>query len=112
MSEKTCPVRAASYTSWEPVTLDLFSFAVMPGIDDVAILVNPTLKALGIDIYDRLGKCACNRATLFVKGLRRPISRIDVECAYLLRFWSTVKYKRNLVMTPLSALLLRVQICS
>ena len=35
--------------------MDPFSFAVMPGNDDVVILGNPTLKAPGIDVYDSLG---------------------------------------------------------
>ena len=44
--------------------MDPFSFAVMPGDDDVIILGNPTLKALGIDVYDSLGARARERAGL------------------------------------------------
>lgn len=55
MTERICPVRAALHTSWEPVTLDPFSVAVMLGTDEVIILGNPTLKFPGIDTYDRLG---------------------------------------------------------
>lgn len=39
--EKTCLVRVALHTSWVPVTVDWFSFAVMPGTDDVVILGDP-----------------------------------------------------------------------
>lgn len=67
VTEKTCPVRVALYTSWGSVTLDPFSFAVMPGTNDVISLGNPILKVLGIDIYDRLGECHRNAATLSVK---------------------------------------------
>ena len=34
----------------------------MPGDDDVLILGNPTLKALGIDVYDSLGATAREQA--------------------------------------------------
>ena len=44
------------------VTLDPFSFAVMPG-DDVVLLGKPTLKLLDIDVYDDLGARAWERAT-------------------------------------------------
>ena len=55
VSNKTCPVRIALHTSWGLVQVDPFSFAVMPGNDDVVILGNPTLEAVGIDVYDSLG---------------------------------------------------------
>lgn len=55
VTEKTIPVRISLHTSWGLVSLDPFSFAVMPGDDDVVILGNPTLKALGIDVYESLG---------------------------------------------------------
>ena len=41
-----------------------FSFAAMPGDDDVVILGNLTLKLLGIDVYDSLGARARERAAL------------------------------------------------
>ena len=44
--------------------MDHFSFAVMPGDDDGVMLGNPTLKALGIDVYDSLGARARERAGL------------------------------------------------
>ena len=50
VQERTCPVRIALHTSWGLVTMEPFSFAVMPGDDDVVILGNPTLKLLGIDV--------------------------------------------------------------
>ena len=55
VQEETCPVRIALHTSWRLVTMDPFSFVVMPGDDDVVILGNPTLKLVGIDAYDSLG---------------------------------------------------------
>lgn len=58
VTKKTRAVRAALHTILVPVILDPFSFAVMSGTDDVVIMGNPTLKALGIDIFDSLGKCA------------------------------------------------------
>ena len=56
--KKTCPVRISLHTSWDLVTLNPFSFAVMPGDDDVVILGNPTLNRLGIEVYDSLGSRA------------------------------------------------------
>lgn len=53
------------HTSWRPVILDPFSFAVTPGTGDVVTLGNPPLKVLGIDVYDSLGKCA----SVLVKGV-------------------------------------------
>lgn len=50
--EKTCLVRVALHTSWGPVMMDLFSFAVMPGTDGDNSLGNPTMKARNIDIYE------------------------------------------------------------
>lgn len=41
----------------------------MLGSDDVIVLEKPTLKALSIDRYDRLGDCAHNCATLSVKSV-------------------------------------------
>lgn len=37
-----------------PVWVDPFSFAVMPGTEEVVILGNPTVKVLGIDAYEAL----------------------------------------------------------
>ena len=54
----------ALHTSWGLVTLDPFLFAVMPGDVDVVIVGNPTLKLLGIDVYDSLGARARKRAAL------------------------------------------------
>ena len=64
VQERRCPVRIALHTSWGLVTMELFSFAVMPGDDDVVILGNPTLKLLGIDVYDSLGARTRERAAL------------------------------------------------
>ena len=55
VQERTCPVRIALHTSWGLVTMDPYPFAVMPGDDEVVNLGNPTLKLLGIDVYDSLG---------------------------------------------------------
>ena len=52
VEKKTCPVRIALHTSWGLVTLDLFCFAIIPGDQDVVILGNPTMKLLGIVVYD------------------------------------------------------------
>ena len=64
VEKKTCPVRVALQTSWGLVTLDPFSFSVMPGDDDVVIFGNPTLKLLDIYVYDSLGARARKRAAL------------------------------------------------
>ena len=64
VEQKTCPARIVVHTSWGLVTLDPFSFAVMPGDDDFVILGNPTLNLLGIDVYDGLGARARERAAL------------------------------------------------
>ena len=65
VEKKTCPVRIALHTSWSLVTLDPFSFAVMPGDDNVVIRGNATLKLLvGIDVYDSLGTRARERPAL------------------------------------------------
>ena len=64
VQERTCPVWIALHTSWGLVTMDPFPFAVMPGDDDVVILGNPTLKLLGIDVYDSLGARSRERAAL------------------------------------------------
>ena len=57
-------MRIALHTSWGLVTMDPFSFAVMPGDDNVVILGNPTLKLLGIDVDDSLGTRTRERAAL------------------------------------------------
>ena len=57
-------MQIALHTSWGLVTLDPFSFAVMPGDDDVVIIGNPTLTTLGIDVDDSLGARARERAAL------------------------------------------------
>ena len=57
-------MRIALHTSWGLVTMEPFSFAVMPGDDDVVIFGNPTLKLLGIDVYDSLGARARERAAV------------------------------------------------
>ena len=44
--------------------MEPFSFAVMPGDDDVVILGNVTLTLLGIDVHDSLGARARERAAL------------------------------------------------
>ena len=62
-SKKTCPVRIALRTSWGLVILS-FSFAVMPGDDDIVILGNSTLKLPSIDVYDCFGACARELAAL------------------------------------------------
>ena len=58
-------MRIALHTGWGLVTLDPFSFAVMPGDDDVVILGNPTVKLQDIDDYDscgrRAGTCGAHR---------------------------------------------------
>ena len=83
VTEKTIPVRIALHTSWGLVSLDPFSFAVMPGDDDVLILGNPTLKALGIDVYDSLGATAREQAkftgveTAAYKQCRRVVLSVD-----------------------------------
>ena len=64
VEKKTYPVRIALHTSRSLVTLDPFSFTVMPGGDDVVILGNPTLKLLGIDVSDSLGARAGERVAL------------------------------------------------
>ena len=60
--ERTCPVRVALHTSCGLVTMDPCYVAVIPGDDDVVILGNPTLKLLGIDVYDSLGARAREHA--------------------------------------------------
>ncbi|CAB1096113.1 unnamed protein product [Ectocarpus sp. CCAP 1310/34] len=93
--QKTCPVRIALHTSWGLVSVDPFSLAVMTGNDEVVILGNPTLKALGIDVYESLGTCSrsrasvmgvqttawkeCRRVTLAVDALQRSEGREQVE---------------------------------
>ena len=64
VQERTCLVRIALHTSWGLITVDPFCFAVIPGDDDVVIIGNPTLKLLGIDVYDNLGACAREHAAL------------------------------------------------
>ena len=86
VQEETCPVRIALHTSWRLVTMDPFSFVVMPGDDDVVIRGNPTLKLLGIHVYDSLGARAaptgvdtaayrqCHRVTVSVNDLQQQTS--------------------------------------
>ena len=64
VEQDTRPVRIALHTSWGLVTLDAFSFAVMPRDDDVVILGNPTSELLGIVVYDSLGANAREGAAL------------------------------------------------
>ena len=64
VQDRTCPVRIALHTSWGLVTMDPFSFAVVPGDDDVVIIGNPTLKLSGIEVCDSLGARARERAAL------------------------------------------------
>ena len=64
IEKKNCPVRIALHTSRALVTLDTFSFAVVPADDDDVILGNPTLKLLAIDVYDRIRVRARERAAL------------------------------------------------
>lgn len=54
VTEKTCPVRIALHNGRGPVTLDPFSFVVIPGTDDVT-LRNPAMKAF-IAIFDSFGE--------------------------------------------------------
>ena len=55
----------------------------MPGDDDVVILGNPTLKALGIDVYDTLGARTREQAniaevdTAAYKQCRRVMVSVD-----------------------------------
>lgn len=78
-------------TSLGLVLMDPFSFVVMPGDDDVVMLGNLTLKALGIDVYDSLGarahECAglagveaaaykqCHRVSFSVEALQHADTR-------------------------------------
>lgn len=39
VAQRTYPVPISLHTNWGPVVVDLFSFAVMPGNDNVVILV-------------------------------------------------------------------------
>ena len=64
VQERACPVRIALHTSWGSVTMDPFSFPVMPGDEDVVILGNPPLELLGINVYDSLGARAREGAAL------------------------------------------------
>ena len=64
VEQKTFPVQIALHTSWGLVTLDPFSFAVMPGDDNVVVLGTPTLELLSIDVYDSLRARARERAAL------------------------------------------------
>lgn len=56
VTENSCPMTVDFHTCWGAVTLEAFSFAVVPGTDYAIILGNPTLKYLGIEIHDRLGE--------------------------------------------------------
>lgn len=58
VTEMTCPVRMALHTSFGPVTLDPFVFAVMPGTDDLLVLGCPMLEVLNLNIYTSLTECA------------------------------------------------------
>ena len=65
----------------------------MPGDDDVVIISSPTLKLLGIDVYDSLGARAreratltgvdtaayqkCHRVTVSVDALQQPDESVD-----------------------------------
>ena len=51
--------------------MDLVSYAVLPGKEDVVILGSPTLAALGINVYDSLGECVRKRY-LSVQGVEPP----------------------------------------
>ena len=48
--------------------MDLASYAVLPGKEDVVISGSPTLAALGINVYESLGECARNR-NLSIQGV-------------------------------------------
>ena len=56
VKQKLCPVRTGLHTMWGPVVMEPVSCAVLPGKDDVMILESLTLTALGINMYDSLGK--------------------------------------------------------
>ena len=55
VKQKSYPVRTASHTMWGPVVMDLVSYAVLPGKEDVVILGSPTLAALGM-VYGSLSE--------------------------------------------------------
>ena len=84
VQERTCPVRISLHTSWGLITMEPFSVAVMPSEDDVVMLGNPTLKQLGLDVYDSLGARAPERAALTgvdtaaYRQCRRVIVSVDV----------------------------------
>lgn len=58
VTQKTCPIRISLHINWGQISLDPFSFAVMPGNDNVVIIGSPKLPTLGIDMYDSLGEHA------------------------------------------------------
>ena len=83
VQERTCALQIALHTIWGLVTMDASSFAVMPGDDDVVSLGNPTLKLLGINVYNSLGARARERAALTgvdtaaYRQCRRVIASVD-----------------------------------
>lgn len=85
VTEKTCLVRLAIHTAWGPVVVEPQHFAVMPGTDDVVIVGSPTLKRLGIDVYQSVGECAraghdarvAGADTPSVREVRRVVLSVD-----------------------------------
>ena len=69
--QKSCPMRSALPTMWEPVVMDPIWYAVLSSKEDVVILGSPTLAALEINVYDSLDECARKR-NLSVQGVESP----------------------------------------
>lgn len=67
VTEITCPIHIALYTSLGIVMLDLFARPVLPGMDDVRILGCPTLGVLGLDVYAGLTECARRQVERWAK---------------------------------------------
>ena len=71
VKQKSCPVRTSLHTMWGLMVMDPVSYAVLPGKEDVVILGNPNLAALGIGVSDSLGECAHKR-NLSIQGVELP----------------------------------------
>ena len=54
VTERTIPLQLALVTPWGPAPLPPISFPIMPGSDGVLRLGLPTLKELGVDLYERM----------------------------------------------------------
>ncbi|CAN0155463.1 unnamed protein product [Scytosiphon promiscuus] len=68
----TCLIRVALHTSWGPVAMAPFSFAVMPGNDDAVSIGGPTLKMLDIDVDDSLGQRAQAGREAEIRSVESP----------------------------------------